>query len=455
MPLTYELLHQEGRARRGRITMARGVIETPVFMPVGTAGTVKAMLPRDVKEVGTQISLANTYHLHIQPGEAAVEKAGGLHRWMAMPWPLLTDSGGFQVFSLPRSEISEAGVEFEFQKGEKPIFASPEWSMRVQNALGADIIMAFDECAPFPCTEDHARAAMERTLRWLDRCVASHARPHDQALFGIVQGSVFSELRRTSALETQKRDLPGYAIGGVSVGEGHGLMMKAIDDAEPWMPHDRPRYLMGVGLPEDLVGAVGRGIDMFDCVIPTRYGRSATVFTRRGRIRLTDRAFRNDHYPLDPACGCYACQHFTRAYIHHLFKADEILGTMLCTLHNVAFYHDLMAEIRTALEAGRFHEWAQAFEESYVVPDRERRRETHVPGTLYREFALGHASRALVDPAELALTRAPQPQAAVASSPKTKRGDRPKEVAAPVHAQPKKRREDRKGGERGRTREGG
>jgi queuine tRNA-ribosyltransferase len=389
MTLRFERLHQDGRARRGRITMPRGTIETPVFMPVGTAATVKGMFPRDLAELGTTISLANTYHLHIQPGEALVEKAGGLHTFMAMPWPILTDSGGFQVFSLPRKEITEQGVEFEFQKGATPIFASPEWSMKVQNSLGADIIMAFDECAPWPCTEDHAERAMQRTLRWLDRCVEAHARD-DQYLFGIVQGSVYGRLRRTSAEETMRRDLPGYSIGGVSVGEGHTLMMKAVDDAEPHMDAQKPRYLMGVGLPEDIVGAVGRGIDMFDCVIPTRYGRSGTVFTRRGRIRITDRAMRNDHYPIDPSCSCYACSNFSRAYIHHLIRTDEILGTMLCTLHNVAFYHGLMERIRSAIEQGAWAEFVDAFDREYLQGDRARRREPWEPG-LFSSFEVGFA----------------------------------------------------------------
>ena len=389
MTLTYKLLAQDGRARRGTITMPRGTIQTPVFMPVGTAGTVKGMLPRDLKESGTQISLANTYHLHIQPGENIVEKAGGLHRFMAMDWPLLTDSGGFQVFSLPRKKIDEQGVEFVFRKGQDPIFATPEWSMRVQNALGADIIMAFDECVAWPCTRRQAEDAMHRTLRWLDRCVDAHQRD-DQYLFGIVQGSTWNDLRELSALETTARDLPGYAIGGVSVGEGHGLMMQAIDGAEPHLPEDRPRYLMGVGLPEDIVGAVGRGIDMFDCVIPTRYGRSGTVFTRHGRVRVTHQRYRNDYYPLDPSCTCYACTNYSRAYIHHLLKADELLGTMLCTMHNVAYYHTLLAEIRDAIERRDYAGFCATFEQDYLVNDRQRRREEY-GGDWFRSFDIGYA----------------------------------------------------------------
>ncbi|TVQ99017.1 MAG: tRNA guanosine(34) transglycosylase Tgt [Deltaproteobacteria bacterium] len=388
--MKYELLHQDGRARRGRITLERGTIETPVFMPVGTAATVKGMMPRDLAEAGTTISLANTYHLHIQPGEKLVHKAGGLHRFMAMPWPILTDSGGFQVFSLPRRELSENGVVFEFRKGAKPIVATPEWSMQVQMDLGADIIMAFDECAPWPCPEDYARQAMERTLRWLDRCIAAHHR-EDQNLFPIVQGSTFDPLRRESALRTIERDQPGYAIGGVSVGEGHSLMMQAVDGAEPFLPTDRPRYLMGVGLPEDIVGAVGRGMDMFDCVIPTRYGRSGTCFTRHGRLRITDRRYRNDHYPIDPSCQCYACRNFSRAYLQHCIRSDEILGTMMCTLHNVHFYHDLMRDIRSAIAEDRYAAFCRTFESDYIENDRQRRREDY-DGGLFHSFDVGVAA---------------------------------------------------------------
>jgi queuine tRNA-ribosyltransferase len=387
--LSFKLHTTDGRARRGTITLPRGTIETPVFMPVGTAGTVKGMWPRDLRELGTQISLANTYHLHIQPGEALVKKAGGLHSFMGMEWPLLTDSGGFQVFRLPKKEITEEGVEFRFKKDAEPIFASPEWSMEVQMALGADIVMAFDECAPYPCTEQYAENSMERTLRWLDRSFEAMTNA-DQNLFGIVQGSVFSDLRRRSAEGTAERELPGYAIGGVSVGEGHPLMMQAVDDAEPFLPSAKPRYLMGVGLPEDIVGAVGRGMDMFDCVIPTRYGRSGTCFTSRGRIRVTDRRYRNDMYPLDPECACPTCTQYSRAYLNHLLKTGELLGTMACSLHNVAYYHRLMAQIRQAIEGQRYEAFCAEFEESYIRNDRERRRERFTSGW-YRNLEVGGA----------------------------------------------------------------
>ncbi|MCB9531125.1 MAG: tRNA guanosine(34) transglycosylase Tgt [Myxococcales bacterium] len=387
--MEFRLRGTDGRARRGEVRFPRGVVQTPVFMPVGTAATVKAMMPRDLAELGTQISLANTYHLHIQPGEALVERAGGIHSFMAIPWPILTDSGGFQVFSLPKKEISEEGVRFEFKKDAEPIFASPEWSMKVQMALGSDVVMAFDECVPYPSAEGYVRDSVERTLRWLDRSKDAMT-AEGQNLFGIVQGSVYSDLRRRSAEATVARDLPGYAIGGVSVGEGHPLMMKAVDDAEPYLPANKPRYLMGVGLPEDIVGAVGRGMDMFDCVIPTRYGRSGTCFTGVGRIRLTDRRYRADLYPIDPACECYTCKNFTRAYLHHLLKSGELLGTMLCTLHNIAHYHGLMAEIRAAIEAGEYAAFCERFERNYLRADRERRRESFEPG-LFASFEVGRA----------------------------------------------------------------
>lgn len=408
MSLTFDLHNQDGRARRGTITMSRGTIETPVFMPVGTAATVKAMMPRDLAEIGTQISLANTYHLHIQPGEQIVEKAGGLHDFMAMQWPLLTDSGGFQVFSLPKKKITEKGVEFEFKKGSERIFATPEWSIGIQEKLGADIIMAFDECPPFPCSHKDAHESLHRTIRWLDRCVDAQTRD-DQHLFGIVQGSTYDDLRAESACETIQRDLPGYAIGGVSVGEGHGLMMQAIDGAEPYLPQQRPRYLMGVGLPEDIVGAVGRGMDMFDCVIPTRYARSGTIFTWRGRFRVTHSNYRGDQYPLEPNCSCYACQNFSRSYIHHLVRSEELLGTMLCTIHNLRFYHSLMEKIREAIAAGEYAEFAAWFEGEYLVNDRKRRRD-EFEGHWYDSFEVGYARERFGVTGEGAATSGPSQQ---------------------------------------------
>lgn len=408
MTLTFNLHQEDGRARRGTVHTARGSIETPVFMPVGTAATVKAMMPRDLQAVGTQISLANTYHLHIQPGEGVVEKGGGLHEFMAMDWPVLTDSGGFQVFSLPKKQISEKGVEFAFKKGSETIFASPEWSINIQEALGADIIMAFDECPPYPCAWKDAHESLHRTIRWLDRCVAAQTR-EDQNLFGIVQGSTFDDLRAESACETIQRDLPGYAIGGVSVGEGHGLMMQAVDGAEPYLPKHRPRYLMGVGLPEDIVGAVGRGMDMFDCVIPTRYARSGTIFSWRGRFRVTHSNYRNDQYPLEPNCDCYACENFTRSYIHHLVRSDELLGTMLCTLHNLRFYHSLMERIREAIAAEKYADFVAWFEDGYLRGDRKMRRE-EFRGHWYDSFEIGYARQRFGEAGDGAATSGPSGQ---------------------------------------------
>lgn len=415
--LQFEKLGSDGRARLGRITLPRGEIQTPVFMPVGTAATVKGMWPDQLRALGTQISLANTYHLYLQPGEALVEKMGGLHRFMAMEWPLLTDSGGFQVFSLPKKEISEEGVRFAFEKGGEPVFASPEWSMRVQMALGADIVMAFDECAPYPCTYRDAKRAVERTTRWLDRCVDSMTNP-EQNLFGIVQGSVYDDLRELSAEEICARDLPGVAVGGVSVGEGHKLMMKAVDDCEPVLPANKPRYLMGVGLPEDIVGAVGRGMDMFDCVIPTRYGRSGTCFTSHGRIRITNPRYRNDSYPLDPNCVCPTCQNFSRAYLHHLVKSGELLGTMACTLHNVAYYHRLMSDIRVAIREGRYADFAAEFDQTYVRQDRQRRKKPWEEG-LFRSFGIGSYADLSEDDSDRPRTFAAAAEAADAPSAST------------------------------------
>ncbi len=448
--LTFDLHTTDGRARRGTVKMPRGEIQTPVFMPVGTAGTVKGLWPSQLRDLGTQISLANTYHMHIQPGEGLVEKAGGLHDFMAMEWPLLTDSGGFQVFSLPKKEISEEGVEFQFKKDAEPIFASPEWSMKVQMSLGADIVMAFDECAPYPCTEIYAENSMERTLRWLDRSAEAMTSEH-QNLFGIVQGSVYSDLRRRSAEATRERNLPGYAVGGVSVGEGHPLMMKAVDDAEPYLPKDKPRYLMGVGLPEDIVGAVGRGMDMFDCVIPTRYGRSGTCFTTLGRVRVTDRRYRNDMYPLDPDCSCPTCQQYSRAYLHHLLKSGELLGTMACTLHNVAYYHRLMADIRKAIEEHRYRQFCADFEESYMRQDRARRRETFIPGW-FSSFALGAADGLEAIASSSPATRASSVIGSDKSDErKPSKKSQPKKKYEPQQAGGRRAPKDRDGAKKGKT----
>jgi queuine tRNA-ribosyltransferase len=337
-------------ARAGRFTTPHGAFETPAFMPVGTHGAVKAMTPEQVRSTGAQILLANTYHLALRPGEALIAKLGGLHEFMRWSGPILTDSGGFQVFSLPKVRISDRGARFANEVTGGSVDLTPERAVEIQNALGADIIMAFDECTPFPATEAQAAEGVRRTLLWIDRCLKAHARPDDQALFGIVQGGVHLELRSACAETLVALDLPGYAIGGVSVGEGHELMCRVTEHTAPRLPADKPRYLMGVGTPEDILAAIGFGIDMFDCVIPTRYARSATVFTSRGRLRLTNRSYRRDAYPIDLSCACATCRGgFSRAYLHHLFAANEVLSAMLCSVHNVHFYQWLVAGARQAI----------------------------------------------------------------------------------------------------------
>lgn len=358
----FTLLHTdtETSARRGRLETPHGTIETPIFMPVGTHAAMKAMTPAQVEETGAQIILSNTYHLHLRPGEGLVEKAGGLHAFMNWKRPILTDSGGFQVFSLPKKKITEDGVFFKHEVSGNEIFLGPAEAMAIQNALGADIIMAFDECIPYPATHDYAAKSIKKTLRWAEACLKAHKR-RDQALFGIVQGSVYDDLRRDCAREMTAMSFPGYAIGGVSVGEGLELLKKVVDYTAPFLPENKPRYLMGVGLPEDILESVERGMDMFDCVIPTRYARSATLFTSRGKIRLTHRRYRRDFYPVDASCDCYCCRNFTRAYLHHLFNANEILSAILSAIHNVHFYLNMMAGVRTAIEQGQFKSFKEEF----------------------------------------------------------------------------------------------
>ncbi len=368
--LKFELLakDQGTRARRGRLTTPHGTIETPIFMPVGTHGALKAMTPDQVDDAGAQIILSNTYHLHLKPGESLVAKAGGLHRFMHWPKPILTDSGGFQVFSLPQKEITESGVFFKHEINGNRIFLGPREATSIQNQLGADIIMAFDECIPYPATHDYASKSIRKTLRWAEECLKTQSRP-DQALFGIVQGSVFDDLRRDCAKALAAMNFPGYAIGGVSVGEGLELLKKVVDFTEPYLPADKPRYLMGVGLPEDILESIERGMDMFDCVIPTRYARSATLFTRRGKIRLTNRRYRRDFFPVDASCSCYCCSNFTRAYLHHLFSANEVLSATLSAIHNVRFYLDMVAGARAAIEASDYASFKADFLGEYLRDD--------------------------------------------------------------------------------------
>lgn len=359
----FELLHKDSQtaARRGRLHTPHGVIETPIFMPVGTHGALKALTPAQVEETGAQIILSNTYHLHLKPGESLVKKAGGLHNFMNWQRPILTDSGGFQVFSLPKKRIGEEGVHFRHEHSGEEIFLGPKEAMQIENDLGADIIMAFDECIPYPASHEYSAKSVQKTLRWAENCLKHHNR-EDQALFGIVQGSVYQDLRKECAEQLTNMDFPGYAVGGVSVGEGLDLLKKVVEYTAPFLPEHKPRYLMGVGLPEDILESIERGMDMFDCVIPTRYARSATLFTSRGKLRLTNRQYRRDFFPVDPACDCYCCKNFSRAYLHHLFNANEILSATLSAIHNVHFYLQMVDGARKAIEANDY----TAFKEDFL-----------------------------------------------------------------------------------------
>jgi queuine tRNA-ribosyltransferase len=351
----------DGKARAGRLTLAHGVVETPVFMPVGTYGTVKAMTPEELVDLGASIVLGNTYHLMLRPGEALVQELGGLHRFMHWERPILTDSGGFQVFSLgDLRSIDEQGVTFRSPVNGDRIFLSPERSMAVQRALGSDIVMVFDECTPYPASLGAARVSMELSMRWAARSKAAHG-DNANALFGIVQGGVYPELRRESATRLLDIGFDGYAIGGLSVGEPKEDMLEMTAHTAALLPTDRPRYLMGVGTPSDLVEGVRRGIDMFDCVMPTRNARNGHLFTSRGTVRIRNAGHRASPEPLDPDCGCYTCRHYSRAYLHHLDRQNEILGARLNTLHNLAFYLDLMRRARAAIRAGRYAEFAADF----------------------------------------------------------------------------------------------
>ena len=359
--MKFELLASDGRARRGRLEFARGTIETPVFMPVGTYGTVKSMTPEELEGLGARIILGNTFHLMLRPGEDIVRAHGGLHEFMHWERPILTDSGGFQVWSLADlRKISEEGVRFASPVDGAPVFLGPERSMEIQRALGSDIVMAFDECTPYPATESEARASMELSLRWAARCRSAHA-DNPSALFGIVQGGMHDALRRESLAGLVEIGFDGYALGGLSVGEPAAEREAVLDAVEPHMPADRPRYLMGVGTPEDLVESVARGIDMFDCVMPTRHARNGYLFTRHGTLRIRNARHREDTGPLDPECACYTCRNYSRAYLRHLERCNEILGARLNTIHNLHYYLDLMAQMRAAIEAGEFARWQRDF----------------------------------------------------------------------------------------------
>jgi len=359
--MQFELMGSDGAARRGRITTAHGTIETPAFMPVGTYGTVKAMSPAELRELGADIVLGNTFHLWLRPGLEVIGAHGGLHRFMSWHGPILTDSGGFQVFSLgPLRRISEEGVKFQSPVNGDACFLSPEESMRIQRALNSDIVMVFDECTPYPATQADARASMELSLRWAERSKRAHE-GNPNALFGIVQGGVYEALRDDSLDGLARIGFDGYAIGGLSVGETKPEMLRILNHTAPRLPQDRPRYLMGVGTPHDIVTAVAAGIDMFDCVLPTRNARNGWVYTSAGVVKLRNARYRDDTGPLDPACGCYTCSNFTRAYLHHLQRVNEILGARLNTLHNLHYYLALMRELRGAIEARKLDAFVAAF----------------------------------------------------------------------------------------------
>lgn len=364
----YELIKtcKQTGARLGRLHTLHGVIETPIFMPVGTQATVKAMTPEELKDIGSQIILSNTYHLYMRPGHDLIERAGGLHKFMNWDKPILTDSGGFQVFSLgPLRKIKEEGVEFRSHLDGSKHFLSPEKATEIQNALGSDIIMAFDECAPYPADRQYVKNSLERTTRWLERCKAAHKYPERQALFGIVQGGMYKELREQSAREITAIDLPGYAIGGLSVGEPKEMMYEVLDYTVPLLPEDKPRYLMGVGSPDDLLEGVLRGIDMFDCVLPTRIARNGTAMTSQGKVVVRNASYAEDFTSLDPECDCYTCRNYTKAYLRHLIKCNEILGARLLTIHNLHFLLKLMENVRGAIKEDRLLDYKKDFFEKY------------------------------------------------------------------------------------------
>ena len=366
----FELLASDGPARRGTVTTPRGEIRTPAFMPVGTAGTVKAMYPEQVRACGADIVLGNTYHLMLRPGAEEVAELGGLHHFMRWPHPILTDSGGFQVMSLAKlRKMNERGVTFQSHIDGSRHELTPERSIEIQGLLGSDIQMQLDECTPHPATHDEAKASMEMSLRWAERSKAAFGDKRHQALFGIVQGSVYEDLRAASAEALIGMDFPGYSIGGLAVGEGQAEMLRVLEAVLPIMPKDKPRYLMGVGTPDDLLKSVALGIDMFDCVMPTRSGRHGQTFTRFGKINLRNARHANDPRPLDPESSCPAARDYSRAYLHHLIRCGEYLGSMLLTWANIAYYQDLMAGARAAIEAGTYADYCANVQEGWAKGD--------------------------------------------------------------------------------------
>ena len=367
----YELLTKDGRAKRGRFTTVHGTVETPLFMNVGTVGAIKgAVSTADLEEIGTQVELSNTYHLHVRTGDETIKRLGGLHKFMGWDRPILTDSGGFQVFSLAKlRQIKEEGVSFRSHIDGHAIFMGPEQSMQIQSNLGSTIAMAFDECPNAKADRSYVQPSVERTTRWLKRCIDELNRLNSlpdtinpsQLLFGINQGAVFEDIRIEQAKEIAELDLPGYAIGGLAVGETHEEMYHILDVTVPWLPEDRPTYLMGVGTPENIVEAVYRGVDFFDCVYPSRNARHGHVYTHYGRLNMMNARFELEDKPLEEGCGCPACRRYSRAYIHHLMKAKEMLGMRLCTLHNLWFYNHLMEEIRAAIDAHEYESFRTDF----------------------------------------------------------------------------------------------
>ena len=372
----FKLIHKNNRARRGEFITVHGTVQTPVFMNVGTSATVKGGISSmDLKEVGCQVELSNTYHLHVRPGDGIIREMGGLHRFMNWDRPILTDSGGFQVFSLATlRKIKEEGVYFASHIDGKRIFMGPEESMRIQSNLASTIAMAFDECIENPAPYEYVSDSVERTTRWLERCKAEMKRLNglddtinkNQLLFGINQGGTYPELRIKHMKDIARLDLPGYAIGGLAVGETAEEMYDIIDAVEPYMPGDRPRYLMGVGTPVNIVEAVYRGIDFFDCVMPSRNARHGSIFTKHGYMHILNQKYQSDPLPIDPECGCPACRHYSRGYIRHLLKAGEMLGMRLCVLHNLYFYNSLMEDIRKAIEEDRFDKFREYANETFL-----------------------------------------------------------------------------------------
>ena len=372
--MKFDLIKTDAGARRGRLTFRRGVVDTPAFMPVGTYGSVKAMTPEELEGMGAEIILGNTFHLLLRPGIEVIRAHGGLHRFTHWERPILTDSGGFQVWSLQSlRKISEKGVEFRSPVNGDLIELTPERSIEMQDALGADVVMVFDECTAYPAEHAAARESMQLSLRWAKRSraafdLATRSGDGDAALFGIVQGGVHHDLRRESLAGLEEIGFPGYALGGLAVGEPEEERLAVLEGVAPAMPADRPRYLMGVGTPADLVKAVARGMDMFDCVIPTRHARNGQLFTSEGALNIRNSRFQADLGPIDPRCGCYACRHYSRAYLRHLQQCNEILGARLATIHNLYFYLTLMARMRTAIEAGRFAAFAKEVVDSTAEP---------------------------------------------------------------------------------------